>query len=140
MSSRAITGNVTKQVASTRPGKAKTILMSCSRSHGPKMPWRPNSSSRNKPTTTGDTVKGRSISAVSAARPGNLKRAMAHAAARPKIVLRIDRGRRDRERQEDRVEGVGVADEILPVDRDATGERLDEDVHERHHDEQRHHR
>jgi hypothetical protein len=36
ISSRATIGKVTKAVANTRPGKAKTIFTSCARSHGPK--------------------------------------------------------------------------------------------------------
>ncbi|MEZ4547762.1 MAG: hypothetical protein R3B51_08600 [Thermodesulfobacteriota bacterium] len=35
------------------------------------------------PATTGETAKGRSISAVSSALPGKLKRAIAHAADMP---------------------------------------------------------
>ncbi len=48
------------------------------------MPWRPKRSSRNRPTTTGDTVNGMSMSAVRKARPGKRKRAIAHAPAIPK--------------------------------------------------------
>src|SRR5262245_37552977 len=87
MSSRAITGNVTNAVARTSPGVAKTILMPWSRSHGPKKPWRPKSSRSRSPTTTGETVNGRSIIDVSSARPGNRKRPMAQAAASPKTRL-----------------------------------------------------
>src|SRR5262249_52280195 len=57
---------------------------SCARSQGPKVPCRPKSRSRKSPTTTGETEKGRSMSAVRSVRPGKRKRAMAHAAAMPK--------------------------------------------------------
>src|SRR5438876_11020981 len=89
MSSRATTGKVTKAVARMRPGRANTTLRSCARSHGPKVPCRPKRRRRKRPTTTGETVKGRSMSAVSSVRPGKRKRAMAHAAARPKITFRL---------------------------------------------------
>ena len=42
MSSRAMKGKVTNTVASTMPGTAKMILMSCACSHGPNQPWAPN--------------------------------------------------------------------------------------------------
>ena len=44
ISSRATNGNVTKIVASTMPGTAKMIWMSCACSHGPSQPCMPNSS------------------------------------------------------------------------------------------------
>ncbi|MNT37241.1 hypothetical protein D3C72_1733690 [compost metagenome] len=44
MSSRAMKGKVTNTVASTMPGTAKMILMSCSASHGPNQPCAPNTS------------------------------------------------------------------------------------------------
>ncbi|MNC58938.1 hypothetical protein D3C75_1087100 [compost metagenome] len=42
ISSRATNGTVTKIVASTMPGRAKTIWMSWSCNHGPNRPWAPN--------------------------------------------------------------------------------------------------
>ena len=65
MISRATNGNDTKIVARTMPGTAKTILMSCSTSHGPRKPCRPNSSTNTSPEITGDTANGRSISVIS---------------------------------------------------------------------------
>jgi len=44
ISSRATNGKVTKMVASTIPGTANTMLMSCSCSQEPNQPWAPNSS------------------------------------------------------------------------------------------------
>ncbi|MCY1244633.1 hypothetical protein D9M72_577230 [compost metagenome] len=44
ISSRATKGKVTKMVASTMPGTANMILMSCVSSHGPSQPCAPNSS------------------------------------------------------------------------------------------------
>src|SRR5262249_7121180 len=61
MSSRAITGKVTKMVASTRPGYANTTFRSCARSHGPKMPCIPKRRSRKRPPTTGGTGNGMSV-------------------------------------------------------------------------------
>ena len=87
INSRATTGKVTKAVARMRPGRANTILRSCARSHGPKVPCRPKRRRRKSPTTTGETVKGRSMRAVSSVRPGKRKRAIAHAAAMPKVTF-----------------------------------------------------
>ncbi|MNR45116.1 hypothetical protein D3C85_1639340 [compost metagenome] len=42
ISSRATNGKVTKIVASTMPGTANMILMSCASSHGPNQPCAPN--------------------------------------------------------------------------------------------------
>src|ERR1022692_2437389 len=55
INSRATNGNVTNTVASTMPGTAKIILMSCASSHFPKKPCSPNSRTNNKPATTGET-------------------------------------------------------------------------------------
>ena len=44
MSSRATMGKVMKIVASTMPGTAKMILMSCASSQGPSQPCLPKSS------------------------------------------------------------------------------------------------
>ena len=44
ISSRAMNGKVTNTVASTMPGTAKMILMSCAASHGPNQPLAPNTS------------------------------------------------------------------------------------------------
>ena len=69
------------------PGIAKITLMSWARSHGPRNPCKPKIKTRKSPTTTGDTANGRSMNAVRSARPGNLKRAIAHAAATPKTMF-----------------------------------------------------
>ena len=58
-----------------------------SRRNGPKYPRSPKISTNMSPATTGDTAKGRSIKARSRPRPGKAKRAIAHAAATPKITL-----------------------------------------------------
>ena len=87
MSSRATNGNETKIVASTMPGTAKMILMSRSNSHGPNQPWRPNSCTKIRPATTGDTANGRSISVVSRRLPRKSNLVIAHAAAIPKTAL-----------------------------------------------------
>ncbi|MNT02393.1 hypothetical protein D3C72_1368880 [compost metagenome] len=42
INSRATNGKVMKMVASTMPGTANKILMSCACSHGPNQPWAPN--------------------------------------------------------------------------------------------------
>ncbi len=46
ISSRATKGKVTKTVASTMPGTAKMIWMSCAASQGPSQPCAPNSSTK----------------------------------------------------------------------------------------------
>ena len=51
------------------PGTAKMIWMSCSASHGPKQPCRPNSSTNTSPEMTGETANGRSISVISSCLP-----------------------------------------------------------------------
>eukprot|EP01022_Parablepharisma_sp_SALTPOND_P004178 TRINITY_DN1187_c2_g1_i1.p1 TRINITY_DN1187_c2_g1~~TRINITY_DN1187_c2_g1_i1.p1 ORF type:complete len:554 (-),score=206.99 TRINITY_DN1187_c2_g1_i1:2173-3834(-) len=84
ISSRATNGKVTKTVASTMPGTAKRILMSCSRSQGPKQPCRPNSSTQIRPEITGETENGRSIRVSNRFLPRNSNLAIAHAAATPK--------------------------------------------------------
>src|SRR6185295_5516050 len=56
ISSRAMNGTVTKVVASTMPGRAKMILMSCSASQGPTQPCAPKSSTYINPEMTGDTA------------------------------------------------------------------------------------
>ena len=86
-SSRATKGKVTKAVARIRPGVANTTFRSCSRSHGPSSPCNPKISINARPATTGETAKGRSIIAVNSVRPRKRKRAIAQAAARPKITL-----------------------------------------------------
>ena len=83
ISSRATNGNVTKIVASTMPGTAKMILMSCAASHGPNKPCAPNSSTKIRPEITGETENGRSISVISRRLPRNSNFAIAHAAATP---------------------------------------------------------
>ena len=85
ISSRATNGNVTNSVASTMPGIAKMILMSCATSHGPKAPCAPKSSTKTRPEMTGDTANGRSINVTSSGVPGTWKRAIAHAAAMPNV-------------------------------------------------------
>ncbi len=83
ISSRATNGKVTKMVASTMPGTAKMIWMSCSRSHGPNHPCAPNRRTYTSPEITGDTANGRSISVISTLLPRNSNLAMAQAAATP---------------------------------------------------------
>ena len=83
MISRATNGNDTKTVARTMPGTAKMILMSCSNSHGPNQPCRPNSCTKISPETTGDTANGRSMSVISRRLPRNSNLVIAHAAAMP---------------------------------------------------------
>ncbi len=87
ISSRATNGNVTNAVARISPGVAKMTGKPASRSHTPKAPCAPNSSTNANPATTGETENGRSISVTSSPRPGKRKRAMDHAAATPNTVL-----------------------------------------------------
>ncbi len=83
ISSRATKGKVTKTVARTMPGSAKTIFQSWAWSQGPRTPWRPNSRMKIMPAMTGDTAKGRSMSVISAFLPRKSNFAMAQDAARP---------------------------------------------------------
>ncbi len=83
ISSRAMKGKVTKMVASTMPGTAKMILMSCSASQGPNQPWAPNTSTYIRPATTGEIENGRSIRVIRKALPRNSNLAMHQAAATP---------------------------------------------------------
>src|SRR5690606_6407873 len=83
ISSRATKGKVTNTVASTMPGTAKMILMSCSTNHGPNQPLTPNTSTYIRPTMTGDTENGKSIRVVSRCLPRNSNLAIAQAAATP---------------------------------------------------------
>ena len=87
ISPRATNGKVTNSVASTMPGTAKMIWISCSRSQGPSRPCSPNSSTKIRPEITGDTAKGRSIRLTSRFLPRNSKRVMHQAAASPKAAL-----------------------------------------------------
>ena len=87
ISSRATKGKVTKVLASTMPGRAKMIFRSCSRSHSPIQPCRPNTSTKIRPAITGLTENGRSISVSSTLLPLNSNLAIAQAAARPKSRL-----------------------------------------------------
>ena len=87
ISSRATNGKVTNIVASTMPGTAKMILMSCSCEPRPEPALRPNSSTKIRPEITGETANGRSISVISRLLPRNSNLAIAQAAARPKTRL-----------------------------------------------------
>ena len=87
MSSRATNGQVTNIVASAMPGTAKMIWMWCAATHGPSNPCAPNTSTKTRPLTTGDTEKGMSISVTSALLPGNWNLAIAQAAHTPNTML-----------------------------------------------------
>src|SRR5690554_6746250 len=86
-SSRTTKGKVMNSVASTMPGRANRILMSCSRRNPANQPCEPNSSTRHRPATTGDTANGRSTSASSTRLPANSKRVSDHAANTPNTAL-----------------------------------------------------
>ena len=51
---------------------------------GPKKPCAPNSSTKTRPATTGDTENGRSISVISKFLPAKIELGDAQAATRPK--------------------------------------------------------
>src|SRR5690606_37166119 len=86
-SSRTTNGKVMNSVASTMPGRANRILISCSRRNSANQPWEPNSSTRHRPATTGETANGRSTRASSTRLPGNSKRVSDQAATRPNTPL-----------------------------------------------------
>src|SRR4249919_1859594 len=87
ISSRTTNGKVMNSVASTIAGRANRILTSCAASQPANQPCEPNSSTRHRPATTGDTANGRSISASSTRLPRNSKRVTAHAVSTPKNAL-----------------------------------------------------
>ena len=82
--------------------------MSCSASHGPKQPWRPNSSTNTSPEMTGETANGRSISVMSRFLPRKveLRDRPARADAEHEIGRHGDR--RGEQRQPQRGEGVRI--------------------------------
>src|SRR5205814_920623 len=85
ISSRATYGKVTNMVASMMPGSAKMMLRSCSRSHTPNQPCRPNSSTKIMPEITGEIASGRSISGMRMLLPRNSNLALDVAAAPPRL-------------------------------------------------------
>ena len=87
MSSRATNGQVTNIVASAMPGTAKMIWTLCAASHGPSSPWAPNTSTKTRPLTTGDTENGKSIRVISTVFPGKSNFAIAQAAQMPNAAL-----------------------------------------------------
>src|SRR4249919_32779 len=87
ISSRATKGKVMNKVASTIAGGANNTCTSCRNRMSANHPSRPNSNTRHRPATTGETAKGKSISASSARLPRNSKRVTAHAVAIPKNAL-----------------------------------------------------
>src|SRR5207342_2673633 len=87
ISSRTTNGKVMNSVASTIAGRANRILTSCAASQPANQPCDPNSSTRHRPATTGDTANGRSINASSTRLPRNSKRVTAHAVSTPKNAL-----------------------------------------------------
>ena len=76
-----------KMVASTMPGVAKMILISCSRSQGPNQPCAPNSSTNTRPATTGEIENGRSMKVRRRLLPGKRNLVIAQAAAMPKAAF-----------------------------------------------------
>ena len=87
ISSRATNGRVTKTVASTSPGRAKTIFTSCACSQWPNQPFAPNSRTNTSPEITGETENGRSTIVSRRPRPGNWNLAMHQEAASPNTVF-----------------------------------------------------
>jgi hypothetical protein len=68
-------GSATNTVAMIIPGASKMTWIPASDSFGPKSPVRElYTSTRARPTTTGETESGRSISADSTRLPGNSNR------------------------------------------------------------------
>src|SRR5690606_19372929 len=84
---RTTNGKVMNRVASTMPGRANRILISCSRRNSANQPCEPNSSTRHRPATTGETANGRSTRASSTRLPANSKRVSAQAANTPNTAL-----------------------------------------------------
>ena len=87
ISSRATKGKVTKTVAKTMPGTAKTIGYPLATSQPPMAEFAPNSSTMHRPATTGLTLKGRSISVIRKALPRKSNLVTNQAAAMPKTAF-----------------------------------------------------
>ena len=136
ISSRATNGKVTKIVASTMPGTAKMILMSCACSHGPNQPWAPKTSTKMSPATTGETENGRSISVISSCLPRNSNLAIAQAAATPKTRFSGTAIAAANQRQLDRRQRVGLGERVR-VGLPALAQRLGEHRHQRQQQEER---
>ena len=101
-------GKVTNSVASTMPGTAKMIWMSCSCSHGPNQPCAPNSSTKTRPAMTGETANGRSISVISGSCPGSRTwRSPMRRRCRRRVDRHDDRG--GEQGEADRRQRVGLA-------------------------------
>src|SRR5690606_7903866 len=86
-SSRTTNGKVMNSVARTMPGRANRILTWCSRRKSANQPCEPNSSTRHRPATTGETAKGRSTRASSARLPRNSNRVSDQAANTPNTAF-----------------------------------------------------
>ena len=136
ISSRATKGAVTKVVASTMPGTAKMILMSCSTSQAPNQPWAPKSSTKIMPEITGETANGRSIRVISRFLPRELELGDAPGGGHAEDEVERHRDRGDQQGQLGRAERVGLRDR-LPVGRESLGERLGEDQRQRQQQHQR---
>ena len=136
MISRATNGNDTKIVASTMPGTAKTILMSCSASHGPRNPCRPNSRTNTMPEITGDTANGRSISVVSSCLPRKVELARSPSRADAEHQVRRHGDRRGEQRQRQRRQRVGLAGSPSGRRPSPCRKRLGEHGDERQHEKQ----
>ena len=135
ISSRATNGKVTKIVASTMPGTAKMIWMSCAASQGPSQPCAPNSSTKTGPQITGETENGRSISVTSSALAAELELGDRPGRADAEDDVERHRDRGDQQRQPDRRARVGIGDARRDRRR-ALRERLGEDDRERRDEEQ----
>ena len=123
-------------VASTMPGTAKMILMSCAGSHGPNQPCAPNSSTKIRPATTGDTENGRSMRVISSCLPRKSNLAMAQAAATPNTRFSGTAIAADEQRQPDGAQRIGL-DRAPPGRRPALAQRLGEHRDQRQQQEQR---
>ena len=112
ISSRATKGKVTKVVASTMPGTAKMILMSCSSSQGPNQPCAPNSSTKIMPEITGETANGRSIRVIRTFLPRKLELGDAPGRGDAEDEVQRHRDARDQQGELGRAQGVRLADRL----------------------------
>src|SRR5689334_15008229 len=84
---RTTSGSDTKMVASTMPGSEKMTWKPCRSSQPPTVEKCPYTRMSARPTTTGETASGRSISALTIRLPGNRWRTSSTAMPTPKTVL-----------------------------------------------------
>ena len=115
INSRATNGSVTNVVAITSAGTVNSTSNPFARSHGPKNPCRPNSSTNTSPATTGETESGNVDGGDEQRAAGEAEAGDGPRRRDAEDELHTTAMRRDRQRQQDGVPRVGVGGQVLPV-------------------------